>query len=158
VARRCHTYIRRLCAGNSPCIPGTSRHPENTEIRPTPQRSARYTVAPDSKFVVRILKLRHAVLGAAWMCTFMWMWMSFGAFVHYHNRVAARAGPTLTESQMGFGQVLALATWLPTLLDFSVIWKGEKTVIYSLCQLTDHTLIYSNRTSQECRLPAPAGR
>ncbi|KAM7214812.1 hypothetical protein V8F06_009802 [Rhypophila decipiens] len=91
--------------------------------------------SPDSKFVVRILKLRHGVLGAAWTCTFMWMWMSFGAFVHYHYRVAARAGPTLTESQMGFCQVLALATWLPTLL-----------------------VSYGKDTPQEHRLSAPIGR
>jgi len=48
-------------------------------------------------------------------------------FVRYRSSVIAIAGSSVTELQWGFGQVLAVATWLPTLLDFSVILKGKRS-------------------------------
>ncbi len=45
-------------------------------------------------------------------------------FIMYRDMINTMAGPSLVESQWGFGQVLALATWLPTFLDLMVVGTG----------------------------------
>ena len=43
------------------------------------------------------------------------------------------AGDSLRENRWGFGQVLALATWVPAVVDFLVIWRGHlKALKYRL--------------------------
>jgi hypothetical protein len=58
----------------------------------------------------------------------------------YRNLINTIAGPSLAESQWGFGQVLALATWLPALWTFSLPLK-VKVPFFHLSYLPDIVLI-----------------
>ncbi|KAK4203896.1 hypothetical protein QBC40DRAFT_250740 [Triangularia verruculosa] len=54
----------------------------------------------------------------------------------YHvvrQKVSEIAGPSLQEQEWGFGQVMALSTWVPAVLDFAVILTGNlKALKYRL--------------------------
>ena len=47
------------------------------------------------------------------------------SFALKREMTAEVAGPSLEEHKWGFGQVMALTTWLPTVVDFLLIFKGE---------------------------------
>ncbi|KAM7214411.1 hypothetical protein V8F06_010249 [Rhypophila decipiens] len=53
------------------------------------------------------------------------MWVSLAFLIKHRGIVAGVAGPSLQEGYWSFGQILALATWAPTLVDFFVIWKDD---------------------------------
>lgn len=78
--------------------------------------------SPVVRFVsVSVLYLLPAV--SLTMFTLMWVSLSF--LIKHRKIVAEVAGPSLQEGEWSFGQIMAVATWLPTALDFVVIWKGE---------------------------------
>ncbi|KAK4209596.1 hypothetical protein QBC37DRAFT_430074 [Rhypophila decipiens] len=54
---------------------------------------------------------------------FTLMWVSLAFLIKHRGIVAGVAGPSLQEGYWSFGQILALATWVPTLVDFFAIWK-----------------------------------
>jgi len=53
------------------------------------------------------------------------MYLSLVVFAMRREVTSEVAGPSLEENKWGFGQVMAMAAWLPTLLDFVLIAKGE---------------------------------
>jgi hypothetical protein len=56
---------------------------------------------------------------------FMLMYIALGSFAAKRAITSEAAGPTLEENQWGFGQVMAIATWLPTVLDFAIVAQGK---------------------------------
>ena len=66
-----------------------------------------------------------ALLAFCWLMSFVCMWIHLVDFAMLRLDVAKRAGPSLEEGQFSFGQILALATWAPTILDFIVVWRGK---------------------------------
>ncbi|KAM7183003.1 hypothetical protein V8F20_012769 [Naviculisporaceae sp. PSN 640] len=64
------------------------------------------------------------ILPGICVAMFTLMWVSITFMVKHRNVVAQVAGPSLQEGDWSFGQILALATWLPTVVDFAVLWKG----------------------------------
>jgi hypothetical protein len=77
---------------------------------------------------------RDSVWRRRWrvVCAVVWCaFLGFGmivclvSFALKREMTAEVAGPSLEESKWGFGQVMALTTWLPTVVDFLLILKGE---------------------------------
>ncbi|KAK0648508.1 hypothetical protein B0T16DRAFT_408322 [Cercophora newfieldiana] len=61
------------------------------------------------------------------------MIVSLISFALKRDMTAEVAGPSLEESKWGFGQVMALTTWLPTVADFVLVFQGNlKAVEYRL--------------------------
>lgn len=56
---------------------------------------------------------------------FAFMWTALIVFVLLRGEIAERAGASIEEGKWGFGQILALVTWVPTALDFIVVWWSE---------------------------------
>lgn len=56
---------------------------------------------------------------------FGFMWATLTVFVKLRREIHDIAGDSLEESNWGFGQILALVTWVPTALDFIVVWWSE---------------------------------
>ncbi|KAK4455305.1 hypothetical protein QBC34DRAFT_66931 [Podospora aff. communis PSN243] len=68
----------------------------------------------------------RVLCGAAWsafLC--LGMIACLVTFALKREMTAEVAGPSLEESKWGFGQVMALTTWLPTVVDFLLVLKGE---------------------------------
>ncbi|KAH6661532.1 hypothetical protein F5X68DRAFT_252896 [Plectosphaerella plurivora] len=57
---------------------------------------------------------------------FVFMWTTLGVFVRLRAEIADRAGDSIEEGKWGFGQILALITWVPTALDFVVVWWNSR--------------------------------
>jgi len=81
-----------------------------------------------SRFLDRFLAL-------FWLVNFGCMWMHLASFVELRSEVASTAGPSLKEGEFSFGQILALATWLPTIIDFVVVWRGKHSAFFSIATL-----------------------
>jgi hypothetical protein len=64
------------------------------------------------------------------------------SFALKREMTAEVAGPSLEESKWGFGQVMALTTWLPTVVDFLLILKGECSPL--LCRLIFRCVLLAN--------------
>jgi hypothetical protein len=73
----------------------------------------------------------------AFWCLFIFMVMHVSVVGFSVDRaVAAEAGgPSVQDNTWGFGQVMALATWLPTFLDFFITLHGE----HPSCPWLHHT-------------------
>ncbi|KAK4206338.1 hypothetical protein QBC37DRAFT_381194 [Rhypophila decipiens] len=56
---------------------------------------------------------------------FVLMIICLVSFALKREMTAEVAGPLLEESKWGFGQVMALATWVPTAVDFVMIIQGK---------------------------------
>jgi len=56
---------------------------------------------------------------------FTLMYTNMMSLALFRYTAANKAGPSLRENDWGFSQVMALATWVPTVLDFVLIFKGE---------------------------------
>ena len=65
--------------------------------------------------------------------SFKAVWCLLIIVVVYFNMVAmvlerydsaSMAGPSYSENVWSFGQAMALATWVPTVLDFVLVFKG----------------------------------
>ncbi|KAH7082178.1 hypothetical protein FB567DRAFT_499968 [Paraphoma chrysanthemicola] len=54
--------------------------------------------------------------------TFCAMWTSIGLFIRLTLRIHDRVGEKNKDSEWSFGQVLALATWVPSIVEFVYIW------------------------------------
>jgi hypothetical protein len=80
-------------------------------------------------------KHRHRYMGgvvvdgvfviAVGVVPFAFMWWTLGVFVLLRQEIADLAGDSIEEGKWGFGQILALITWVPTALDFIVVWWSE---------------------------------
>lgn len=65
-------------------------------------------------------------LASLWsIVPFIFVWYPYGSFIALRWNVSSLAGNSLQENKWGFGQILAIFTWLPTLLDFISVWKGK---------------------------------
>ena len=53
---------------------------------------------------------------------FVFMWTTLAIFIMLRREIADIAGASIQEREWGFGQILALVTWVPTALDFIVVW------------------------------------
>jgi hypothetical protein len=53
------------------------------------------------------------------------MWFFVGWLVNLAKNIESRAGGNNSDSEWTFGQVLALATWVPTIAEFAYIWWEE---------------------------------
>ena len=49
------------------------------------------------------------------------MWTFLGLFQRYRRTIRERTGPAEQDGKWTFGQVLALATWVPVLVDLVAI-------------------------------------
>ena len=79
-------------------------------------------------------------------------------FALKREMTAEVAGPSLEERKWGFGQVMALTTWLPTVVDFLLIFKGEWLGL--LCGLVleyANWCLVGNLKAVEYRLPLGVG-
>ncbi|KAL1844512.1 hypothetical protein VTK73DRAFT_2387 [Phialemonium thermophilum] len=58
------------------------------------------------------------------------MWVILAYFVVLRSRIVATSGPADPENTWGFGQVLALATWVPIVAEFVYIfiWGLEESL------------------------------
>lgn len=56
------------------------------------------------------------------LCT---MWFFIGWFVNLTIKIRSRTGDNNSDSQWTFGQVLALTTWIPFMVEFAYIWWEE---------------------------------
>jgi hypothetical protein len=63
-------------------------------------------------------KMQWGVIGAS-TCI---MWVFIGWFINLTNTIRSRAGEDNNDNKWTFGQVLALATWLPVIVEFTYIW------------------------------------
>lgn len=74
-----------------------------------------------------IWRRRWRIACATIWCVLLYLLMivSLISFALKREMTAEMAGPSLEESKWGFGQVMALATWLPTVADFVLIIKGK---------------------------------
>ncbi|KAF2871749.1 hypothetical protein BDV95DRAFT_48225 [Massariosphaeria phaeospora] len=54
---------------------------------------------------------------------FVAMWFCLGWFVHFRKGLLRAAGKTNKDLEWSFGQILALATWVPVLAELVYIWK-----------------------------------
>ncbi|CAN9429209.1 unnamed protein product [Alternaria alternata] len=69
------------------------------------------------------IMIRWAVIGAG-LCM---MWYLIGWFVKLTLDIRSRAGDNNGDNKWTFGQVLALSTWAPFLIEFGYnIWEGPK--------------------------------
>ncbi|KAM7210976.1 hypothetical protein V8F06_013632 [Rhypophila decipiens] len=68
---------------------------------------------------------RIAVAVAWSTALFVLMIICLVSFALKREMTAEVAGPSLEESKWGFGQVMALATWVPTAVDFVMIIQGK---------------------------------
>ncbi|KAK4217480.1 hypothetical protein QBC37DRAFT_46396 [Rhypophila decipiens] len=66
----------------------------------------------------------------AFLClaSFILLWVSLGFFVQLRSEMLLFVGQGYSENEWGFGQILAVAAWIPTLVEFARIW-GWDTVI-----------------------------
>ena len=65
------------------------------------------------------MKLFRRILLAMSLCA---MWIFMGWFVHLTLRIRERAGKNNKDREWTFGQVLALATWVPFFVEFAYQW------------------------------------
>ncbi|KAF2713433.1 hypothetical protein K504DRAFT_461957 [Pleomassaria siparia CBS 279.74] len=76
-----------------------------------------------------------------WWCVsaslaFVGMWASLGAFVYYRINFNKLAGATNKDNEWSFGQVLALSTWVPVVVE--LLFIGNKGAIVALTgQMSD---------------------
>jgi len=70
-------------------------------------------------------RLIDGLMAMGWLVAFVCMWMHLVDYAFLRTDVARKAGPSLKEDEFSVGQILALATWLPTVLDFVVVWRGK---------------------------------
>jgi hypothetical protein len=50
------------------------------------------------------------------------MWTSIGIFIQMQRELARTFGEDNKDTEWSFGQVLALATWTPVVVEFTYIW------------------------------------
>jgi len=82
-----------------------------------PRRSAQATRWP--RWVVG--------LTTVWCITmFALMHLSLVTFSFQRTTISWSAGSSLEENKWGFGQVMALTAWFPTVLDFGLVFRGEQ--------------------------------
>lgn len=55
----------------------------------------------------------------------LFAYCSLAFVVLYRYKISSVSGVSFQENEWGFGQVLAILTWLPTILDFGMVWKGK---------------------------------
>lgn len=82
----------------------------------------------------RLVRKRLGVWVAVW-CMYLTV-LTYGGLVYLalmRYLMFEVAGGSLRENKWGFGQVLSLATWVPAVVDFVVIWRGHlKALKYRL--------------------------
>lgn len=59
-------------------------------------------------------------------------WFAFALFIDLRAEAVVLAGRIVKENEWGFGQDLAIFTWLPTLLGFVSMWRG-RILFVSVC-------------------------
>ncbi|KAI8943287.1 hypothetical protein NX059_001307 [Plenodomus lindquistii] len=50
------------------------------------------------------------------------MWLCLGWFIYFQARSADLSGEENRDNEWSFGQILALATWTPILVEFAYVW------------------------------------
>jgi hypothetical protein len=50
------------------------------------------------------------------------MWLCLGWFIYFQSYRNGIGGSNNNDTQWSFGQVLAVATWVPVLVEFGYIW------------------------------------
>lgn len=56
---------------------------------------------------------------------FVTMWINLAHYIILRNAVSDMAGETLQENSWDSGQVMTLSTWLPTVIDFALVFRGK---------------------------------
>lgn len=90
------------------------------------------------------------------------MWASLGLFTRYRFRVQATMGSSYKDSQWSFGQVLALTTWVPLVVDLVTIYLyGPEDALQG--KMSEHYSVVESTSADESRTalvqsPQPQGR
>ncbi|KAF1958764.1 hypothetical protein CC80DRAFT_19482 [Byssothecium circinans] len=98
---------------------------------------------PFSKKNRFLLKLR-----LIWpLLTVLWavlaMWASFGVFVYYRKNLDSRAGDMSEDHEWSFGQILAIFTFAPVVIEWtSIWWEGAEEGLNGL--MSDQYKVYRN--------------
>lgn len=67
--------------------------------------------------------------GVIWMVmVFTLMCLALATFVIKKTLAARAAGPSLEENEWGFGQIMAVTVWFPTILDFLLVIRGKTSL------------------------------
>jgi hypothetical protein len=62
------------------------------------------------------------------------MWTYLALFTRYRQLIVSKAGITQQDTRWSFGQVLALATWAPVVVDFAYIFVCESLHLGACCR------------------------
>ncbi|KAK0622469.1 hypothetical protein B0T14DRAFT_563918 [Immersiella caudata] len=93
----------------------------------------------------------RGILVMVWMVVaFTLMQLSLVAFIFKRAMTAVAAGPTFQgENRWGFGQVMSLAVWFPTAMDFLLIIRGNlRALKYRLPRGVDVMILDQSREAE----------
>jgi hypothetical protein len=74
---------------------------------------------PSASWIVR---LTVPVWWIAVVTAFLAMWVCLGWFIHFQNKRNSMAGEENKDTEWSFGQILAVGTWVPVVVEFAYIW------------------------------------
>jgi hypothetical protein len=72
-------------------------------------------------------RLAGRVWWTALVAAFLIMWLCLSWLIHFQNKRNEMAGDDNKDTEWSFGQILAVATWVPVIVEFIYIW-WEKPV------------------------------
>ncbi|KAF2643497.1 hypothetical protein P280DRAFT_467524 [Massarina eburnea CBS 473.64] len=71
------------------------------------------------------------------------MWVAFGVFCYYRSHMDSRAGDSNQDHEWSFGQILALFTFVPVVIEWVTIWwEGAEDGLNGL--MSDQYKVYRN--------------
>jgi hypothetical protein len=78
------------------------------------------------------------------------MYLSIVTFIFKRDLTALVAGPSFEENYWGFGQVMSLAVWFPTGMDFLLVVRGNlRALKYRLPRGVDVDILNERREARD---------
>lgn len=69
-----------------------------------------------------VRKFQYGLMYAAGVLSFAGMWTALGVFVYFRHQLSKYSGSSNKDREWSFGQILAMATWLPVVVELMCIW------------------------------------
>jgi heme/copper-type cytochrome/quinol oxidase subunit 2 len=74
---------------------------------------------PSASWMIRLV-------GGLWwtavVAAFLAMWLCLGWFIYFQNKKNSMAGDENKNTEWSFGQILAVGTWVPVVVEFAYVW------------------------------------
>jgi hypothetical protein len=80
-----------------------------------------------SKSPSRLMRLSRMLWWTGLVLAWCTMWLSIGWFIRFQRSLERASGEDNKDTEWSFGQVLALATWAPIVVEFAYLWYEGPT-------------------------------